>query len=156
MRREAETPGLAYRTVAQETLIAVLPASHPFAAQPEIALDDIAGEPFISMSTTAPALRRVIDAWFEQAGVAPHVVHEIDNLGMAMSLVASTGGITLLPAYARNFLPAAVTSRPLAGNAPTIDLVIGHNTANASPILARFLARSDELIMRVAAAREGG
>ena len=69
---------------------------------------------------------------------------------MAMSLVASTRGVMLLPAYARNFLPWSVISRPLKGEAPTIDLVIGYNRTNTSPILKLFLSRSDDLIARVA------
>jgi hypothetical protein len=48
-------------------------------------------------------------------------------------------GVTLLPAYARNFLPLSVSSRPLEGETPTIDLVIGYQKANRSPILALFL-----------------
>ena len=69
---------------------------------------------------------------------------------MAVSLVASTRGVTLLPAYAQNFLPWSVISRPLAGETPTIDLVIGYQKANTSPHLKLFLSRSDELIARVA------
>jgi LysR family transcriptional regulator, hca operon transcriptional activator len=38
-----------------------------------------------------------------------------------------------------------VTSRPLVGEAPTIDLVVGYSKANTSPILKLFLARIDEL-----------
>jgi LysR family hca operon transcriptional activator len=62
-----------------------------------------------------------------------------------MSLVASTGGVALLPAYVKNFLPGSVTSRPLDGEAPTIDLVIGYNKTNISPILRLFLSRVDQL-----------
>jgi LysR family hca operon transcriptional activator len=58
----------------------------------------------------------------------------------------------LVPAYARNLLPWSVTSRPLRGNAPTIDLVVGHNKANRSPILELFLSRLDEIV--AAPARE--
>jgi hypothetical protein len=39
-----------------------------------------------------------------------------------MSLIASTRGVALLPAYAQNFMPWSVISRPLKGEAPTIDL----------------------------------
>ena len=46
---------------------------------------------------------------------------------MAMSLVASTGGIALMPLYARNLLPPTVISRPLEGAPPTIDLSLGYN-----------------------------
>jgi LysR family hca operon transcriptional activator len=51
----------------------------------------------------------------------------------------------VMPAYARNLLPWSVTSRPLRGNAPTIDLVIGYNKANRSPILELFLSRLDDI-----------
>jgi LysR family transcriptional regulator, hca operon transcriptional activator len=60
-------------------------------------------------------------------------------------MVASTGAVMLLPAYARSFLPASVTSRPLRGNAPTIDLVVGYNKTNRSPILELFLSRLNEI-----------
>jgi LysR family transcriptional regulator, hca operon transcriptional activator len=58
--------------------------------------------------------------------------------------------VTLLPAYARNFLPWSVISRPLEGETPTIDLVIGYQKTNASPILKLFLSKIDDLIARVA------
>jgi LysR family transcriptional regulator, hca operon transcriptional activator len=64
---------------------------------------------------------------------------------MAMSLVASTRGLALMPAYARNLLPWSVVSRPLAGKAPIIDLVAGYSSANTSPVLKPFLSRLDEL-----------
>ena len=51
----------------------------------------------------------------------------------------------LLPVYARNFLPWSVTSRPLAREAPTIDLVAGYSKTNSSPVLSLFLSRIDEL-----------
>jgi LysR family hca operon transcriptional activator len=34
--------------------------------------------------------------------------HGVDNMAMAMSLVVSTRGLALMPAYARNLLPASV------------------------------------------------
>jgi len=57
--------------------------------------------------------------------------------------------VDLLPAYAKNFLPWSVVSRPLEGVPPTIDLAIGYSNANTSPILKLFLSRADELIARV-------
>jgi LysR family hca operon transcriptional activator len=57
--------------------------------------------------------------------------------------------VALLPAYARNFLPWSVISRPIKGDPPTIDLVIGYNKANSSPTLKLFLSRVGELIARV-------
>jgi LysR family hca operon transcriptional activator len=74
--------------------------------------------------------------------------HEVHNLAHAFSIIASTRAVTLLPAYAKNFLPVALTSRPIQGDAPTVDLVLGYNKANSSPILKLFLTRVGKLIAR--------
>ncbi len=149
MRREAEASGLIFTTVTQEPLIAVLPSDHRLAAADSIDIDGIVDLPFITVSNTAPALRIVIDNFIRQLGIAIRPAHEADNLAMAISLVASTRGVALLPRYARNFLPWSVVSRPIKGDVPVIDLVIGYHRANASPILQLFLSRVDELIRRV-------
>jgi len=73
----------------------------------------------------------------------------VDHITMAMSLIASTRGVALLPAYVQNFLPSSVTSRPLKGDTPTVDLVLGYRKSNQSPILKLLLSRLDELVARV-------
>ncbi|HEY2069748.1 MAG TPA: LysR family transcriptional regulator [Rhizomicrobium sp.] len=143
LRREPGYDDLEFQTVAAEPLIVVLSSDHRLARQEDIALEEIAGETFIGVSATAPALRSVITPLLAGSGIVP--THAVDNLAMAISLVSSTRGVALLPAYARNFLPWSVVSRPLRGEAPSIDLVAGYNTANASPVLKSFLARIDAL-----------
>ncbi len=150
LRPEPEMPDLEYKVVMTEPLVVVLPSDHRLASRKAIAIQDIAEETFIGMSKTAPSLQVIIDDYLRRSGVDIRAEHEIDNLGMAMSLVASTRGVVLLPAYAQNFLPWSVISRPLEGEAPTIDLVIGYNKANTSSILKLFLSKSDDLIARVA------
>lgn len=150
LRPEPEMPELRYKRVAEEPLVLVLPSDHPLAAREAIALEEIAHETFIGISETAPVLREVIGKFLKHIGVDLRATHEVDNLSMAMSLVASTRGVALLPAYAQNFLPWSVISRPLEGEAPTIDLVIGYRGTNPSPTLKAFLAKSDALISRVA------
>jgi LysR family hca operon transcriptional activator len=110
---------------------------------------EIANAPFINVSSTAPALRIVIDDYIRQAGLAITPAHEADNIAMAISLVASTRGFALLPRYVQNFLPRSVVNRPIKGKTPAIDLVVGYHKANASPILKLFLSKIDELIKRV-------
>jgi LysR family hca operon transcriptional activator len=56
----------------------------------------------------------------------------------------------LLPDYARNFLTWSGISRPLAGEAPSIDLVLDYHKANNSPLLKTFLSRVDNMIGHVA------
>ena len=102
-----------------------------------------------SPSNTAPVLRVVIDNYLKGSGVNITPDHEADHLSMGMSLIASTRGVGLLPACAQNFPPSSVTSRPLKGDAPTIELVLGYKKSNESPILKLLLSRLDELVARV-------
>jgi len=61
----------------------------------------------------------------------------------------NTGAVALLPVFPDNLLPWSVTSRPIQGEAPTVDLVVGYNKANRSPILKLFLSRIDDLTARI-------
>jgi len=149
LRREKSVPGLVFRLLVKEPLMVVLPSDHHLAARQAIRPGDLAGETFVSVSETAPVLRRIIDGYLKRAGINITPAHEADHLAMAISLIASTRGLGLLPAYAQNFLPRSVTSRPLQGNPPTVDLVLGYNKANQSPLLKLLLSRLDELVDRV-------
>jgi len=149
MRPEPGAGELAFRVIVDEALVVVLPSDHRLAARKSIDPAALAGEPFINVSGTAPALRTVIDAYIERIGLAVDQAHEADNLAMAISLVASTRGFALLPVYAENFLPWSVVARPIKGDAPTIPLMVAHHKANDSPVLKLFLSRIDQLIERV-------
>ena len=146
---ETQTTDLVFKRVAKEPLIVVLPSDHRLASCEAINPQDIAGETFISVSNTAPVLRLVIDDYLRRSGIDIKPDHEVDHLAMAVSLVASTRGVALLPAYAQNVLPRSLVSRPLRGDVPTIDLVVGYSKTNTSPILKLFLSRIDDLIARV-------
>jgi LysR family hca operon transcriptional activator len=147
MRRE-QRPDLDYRLVVSEPLVVILPSDHPFARRKTIDPRDLAGQTFIGISPTPRVLRAVIDDYLKRSGVAITPELEIDNFAMAISLVASTRGIALLPASAEKFMTWAVVSRPLRGATPTIDLVAGYHKANTSPILATLLSRIDDLTGR--------
>jgi LysR family hca operon transcriptional activator len=144
LRREQRSE-LDYKRVATEPLLAILPSDHRLAQRKSVDPRDLAGETFIGISGVPRVLRDVIRDYFKRVGVeiTPHL--EVDNFAMAISLVASTRGAALLPASAKKVLPWSVVSRPLKGDAPTIDLVVGYHTGNTSPVLRRFLSKFDDL-----------
>ena len=150
LRRERGVPELAYRVLVKEPLMVVLPSNHRLAALKSIGPRDLVGEPFVTVSNTAPVQRVVIDNYLKRSKIDITPAHEADHLSMGMSLIASTGGVGLLPAYAQNFLPSSVTSRPLKGDVPTVDLVLGYRKSNQSPILKILLSRLDELVAHAA------
>jgi LysR family transcriptional regulator, hca operon transcriptional activator len=149
LRRERGMPELAFRLLVKEPLMVILPIDHRLAARKAISPKDLVGETFVTVSDTAPVLRLVIDNYLRRSGINITPAHEVDHLAMAMSLIASTGGVGLLPAYAQNFLPSSATSRPLKGDTPTVDLVLGYKKSNESPVLKLLLSRLDELVARV-------
>jgi LysR family hca operon transcriptional activator len=140
---------LTYKVVDREPLIVLMPSDHRLAGREAIHPREFVGDIFIGGSNKATVLRAVTEDYLRRSGLDIKLDHGVDNLAMAMSLVASTRGMALMPAYAKNLLPRSVVSRPLKGEAPTIDLVIGYHKANTSPTLKRFLSRADELVARV-------
>src|SRR5216683_167974 len=148
MRPEKLASGLKFKLLRKDPLIVVMPRDHALAARSSIRPQDIAGQTFIGVSPIrAPTLWAVINDYVKPVGVKPD--HQAENLAMGISLVASTGGIGLLPLYSQNLLPKTVVSRPIRGTTPTVDLVIGYNEANTSPLLKFILDKVDDLKFRV-------
>src|ERR1700726_5307691 len=136
---------LGYHVVDREPLIVLMPSDHRLTAREAVRPRELIGEIFIGGSNKATVLRAVTEDYLRRSGVDIKLDHGVDNLAMAISLVASTRGLALMPAYAKNLLPWSVVSRPLEGEAPTIDLAVGYSKANTSPILKLFLSRLEEL-----------
>jgi LysR family transcriptional regulator, hca operon transcriptional activator len=136
---------LDYEVVDHEPLIVLMPSDHRLTSCEAIDPRELVGEIFIGGSNKAAVLRAVTEDYLRRSGLDVKLDHGVDNMAMAMSLVASTRGLALMPAYAKNLLPWSVVSRPLEGEAPTIDLAVGHSKSNTSPILKLFLSRLEEL-----------
>jgi LysR family transcriptional regulator, hca operon transcriptional activator len=134
-----------YHVVDREPLVVLMPSDHRLTAREAVRPQDFVGEIFIGGSNKATVLHAVTEDFLRRSGVDIRLDHGVDNLAQAMSLVASTRGLALLPAYAKNLLPWSVVSRPLEGEAPTIELAVGYSKSNTSPILKLFVSRLEEL-----------
>ena len=146
LRHEASARGIVFTKLIDEPLIVLMPVDHRLTRRQAITPEDIAGEQLVGVPyDKSPALRAVTDAYGARVKIDLTPNHLVDNLSMAMSLVASTGGIALMPLYARNLLPPSVVSRPLAGVPPMIDLSLGYSKGNKSPLLETIVSRSGEL-----------
>ena len=143
--RAEQLGDIEFKVVAREPLLAILPSDHRLAQRKAIDPHDLVGETYIGVSKVPRVLRGIIADYFKRCKIEITPSLEVDNYAMAISLVASTRGVALLPASARNFLQWSVISRPLKGAVPTIDVVVGYHKANASPVLTRFLSRMDDL-----------
>jgi LysR family hca operon transcriptional activator len=136
---------LCYEVIDREPLIVLMPSDHRLTSHAAIHPRDLVGEIFIGGSKKAAVLQAVTENYLRRAGLDIKVDHGVDNISMAVSLVASTRGLALMPAYAKDLLPWSVVSRPLEGEVPSIDVVVGYSKTNTSPILKVFLSRLQEL-----------
>ena len=71
-------------------------------AEDTVELREIVSETFIIPSKTAPPSRVVIEDYLKRSGLDIIPDHEVDNITRAVSLIASTGAVALLPAYPNN------------------------------------------------------
>lgn len=151
LRPEKKTPALTYIQLREEPLIAVMARDHELSARDAVRAEDFSGRTLVGVpKASSPVLRSVVDDYADRIGVDLTPDYEVDNLTMAISLVASTRGVGLLPLYARNLLPPSVVWRPLSGVAPTIDLVLGFKQTNSSPLLKTLLSKVEEIKFQVA------
>ena len=149
LRREEHTAGLCFRTLSEEPLVAMLPTEHRLASREKIGPRDLADETYVSSATASPVVDAIVKRYAAEVGISLDPQFDSGSLSATISVVVSTGGITLIPAYAQDLLTPNVVARPLEGVPPTIELVLGYNEANSSPLLQRLLARADELVRKV-------
>src|SRR4030088_3610296 len=142
--RAEPTFDLGYEVVDHEPLIVLMPSDHRLTSREAIHPREFVGEIFIGGSNKATVLRAVTEDYLRRIGLEIKLDHGVDNMAMAMSLVASTRGLALMPAYAENLLPESVVSRQLDGEPPTIEVAVGYSKSNTSSVLKLFLSRLQE------------
>lgn len=146
LRPERNMPGLVFETLGAEPLLVLMPADHRLTIGATVRPQDLVAERLIGVPVAkSPVLRGVTDDYAKKVGVALAPRYEVDNISMAISLIVSTGGIALMPLYARNLLPPTVVSRPLEGEPPLIDVTIGYRRDNPLLQLAAVVSRIKRL-----------
>jgi LysR family hca operon transcriptional activator len=145
IRPEEQMEDLRYKRVRTDPLVFVFPRDHRLASLAAVAPQDVTNETFCLPSKAAPAVRRVVLEYFSQAGIDLKPEYEVHNVVHAISMITSTRAVMMLPAYTQRFLPESVTTRPVQGEAPTLDLMIAYHKANKSPILKLLLSSVGKL-----------
>jgi DNA-binding transcriptional LysR family regulator len=98
----------------QESLFAVVPASHPLAKQSQVGFKDLSGEPLIMPSRDLhPDTYYEIQQRFSRERATMQVAYELESSLSMINFVAMGLGCTLLPNYARNIRQSGVVFRPL-------------------------------------------
>ncbi len=148
LRGPVAYPAVVADLVAEEPLIAVLPAGHPLAARPRVALGELRTERFVMFKRSAsPPLYDAIIATCHAAGFAPHVAQEAGEWQTIASLVVSGIGIALAPQSAREIAHTAVRYLALEDVPGTVSLMLAR-AGTGAPVTTGHLLR----LLRSAAA----
>ncbi len=79
-----------------EPIVVAVPLGHPFCDRTTIKVSELHNQRFIGFSHTL-RIRRELDRWLRQKGVAVSIVHEFDNVENVKRDVEIGSGISLLP-----------------------------------------------------------
>src|SRR5918992_1770735 len=111
-----ETAGLQRRQLLVDDLQVVLPEGHRLARRDAVSLTDLEEEPLIVPRRDTPAgrFRSLVEHLCAQAGFAPRVAYELDDLPAVQAFVAA--GIAVVPMHGLTLttLPAGATAKLLA------------------------------------------
>jgi DNA-binding transcriptional LysR family regulator len=143
-----ETGGLQRRGLLVDHLYVVLPDGHRLARRDNVSLSDLEGEPLILPRRDTPAgrFRSMIEHLCAEAGFAPRVAYELDDLPAVQAFVAA--GIAVVPMHGLILatLPPGATARPLAERPAGSRPVEAVAPASARPAVV------DDLLDRLAGA----
>ena len=82
----------------QDELVIILSAEHPLANKSVLAAQDLSDLPFIS-HLRGIALHTVQQNYFNQLGVQPRIIMELENIEAIKSLVRAGMGVSMVPNY---------------------------------------------------------
>lgn len=135
------SPSVQTWSVNREPLVALLPASHPLAAQDAVSLADLADQRFVLGSVTGWSTFRadVLD-FCHRAGFTPNVVQEASTSDGIFGLVAANSGVSVYTECAYNIRRRGVVVRPLTDCALQIETLAAWRHDLCSPTAERFLA----------------
>ncbi len=91
-----EAPLLQTEPLYGDRLVAVVPPHHPLAPAREVTVQQLASEPLI-LGERGGNRRRIIDLFFERAGLRPHVVMELNRDEVIKRMVEVGLGVGILP-----------------------------------------------------------
>jgi DNA-binding transcriptional LysR family regulator len=138
LRPPAAGPWLTVHTLRRDRLVVAVPAGHPLARRARLRAADLAGADLIVHSADRRSVMYdVVLGLLRDAGVEPHVRHEVGETSTLVTLVAGGLGVAIVPEPVTALALDGVVYRPLAGAGAGVDLAVAHRADRGEPHLAR-------------------
>ena len=132
--------------VSSERLIAVVPASDPWAKKRSLTIRQLATAPIvIGTASRWRGFRALVDEMIAAKGLELSIVEDADDLPVLLQLVRSGFGCTILDASFSPTLPPGVKALEIADATTTLDISLVWRVAGHSPLVPRFVEVAERL-----------
>jgi len=133
--------GLTLSMLRKDKLVVVLPTTHVLAACKQIAIKELASEPFVMYPHTAgTGIYPQIYSLCHAAGFVPHVAQEAGESSTIIGLVAAGCGISILPNSFDRIQMEGVCYRPLSDAGSSTSLLLAQRKMEHAPLVDAFVA----------------
>jgi DNA-binding transcriptional LysR family regulator len=130
---QLEIEGIEHYVIAEERLVAVVPAGDPLAVMSAVGLDQLLDRPLIAFPRSiSPAVHDYLAAAYTAAGVAPDARHIVENPTTMLDLIEAGIGVGVLMAEAAE-ARRQVVAIPLKEPAPHLIMAMAWRQGDESP-----------------------
>ena len=131
---------LAVTPLRRDRLVVAVPADHPLARRSELAVADLREAALIVHSADRRSVMYdVVLGLFRDAGLDPHVRHQVGETSTLITLVAGGLGVAIVPEPVTALALDGVAYRRLSQPQAGVDLALAHRADRAEPHLARTI-----------------
>ncbi|MEU9795921.1 LysR family transcriptional regulator [Streptomyces sparsogenes] len=132
---------LGFRTVLDEPFVAVLPATHPLAAQRVVELGQLADSPFVLLPrAVGPQLYDQITGLCTAAGFTPRIAQHAVEWQTVCALVETDLGVSLAPASIRRIRLKGVAFRRIKPGTARTRVAVAWRKDDRNPLVGHLLA----------------
>jgi DNA-binding transcriptional LysR family regulator len=149
LRPPVADPLLTVTPLRRDRLVVAVPADHPLAKRSQIRVADLRQVALIVQSAgRRSAMYDVVLGLFHDAGLEPHIRHEVGETSTLITLVAGGLGVAVALEPVTTLALRGVAYRNLVRPAATVTLALAHRADRSEPHLRRTI----DLIHNVAGA----
>src|SRR5262245_24717707 len=131
--------GLADEVIRTEQVVAVLPSTHPLAAEEQITLGSLADETFVFFARDlAPRLHDVLVGLCRRAGFEPKVRRGSFHTGWDLGILSEAEVVAIAPQSIRESSAEGVITVPLSDSADLLDTHLLWRDDDPSPVVEAF------------------
>ncbi|KJK59922.1 LysR family transcriptional regulator [Saccharothrix sp. ST-888] len=140
LREPPAAPDLDTRVILSEGFVAVLPSTHPLAAQRAVRVKQLAEEPFVLLPRAiGPTVHDRIVGLCRAAGFEPAIAQRAVEWQTVAALVEAGLGVSLAPASIRRIRLGGVAYRRIEPGTARTTVAIGWRRDDPNPLLLHFL-----------------